>query len=135
MIGAIPDPQPGGIGDDAGRTDGTGDRQRRTIAFVALAGPQIARRLTRAPGVPLISGALTGAALLLGTDLISQRALVHLMLPIGSITDLYGGLYLVWLLGGAQHDFPNVTLLPEAGAAVIAVQTQTDKSLHPRQDC
>lgn len=69
------------------------------IAFVALAGPQIARRLTGAPGVPLISGALTGAALLLAADLISQRAPLHLMLPIGSMTGLCGGLYLVWLLG------------------------------------
>ena len=69
------------------------------IAFIALAGPQIARRLTRAPGVPLLSGAWTGAALLLAADLISQRAPLGLLLPIGSMTGLCGGLYLVWLLG------------------------------------
>ena len=68
------------------------------IAFVALAGPQIARRLIRVPGVPLIPGALTGAALLLAADLISQRAPLELMLPIGTMTGLGGGLYLVWLL-------------------------------------
>lgn len=36
------------------------------IAFIALAGPQLARRLTRSSGVPLVSGALMGAVLLLG---------------------------------------------------------------------
>lgn len=69
------------------------------IAFLALAGPQIARRLTGAPGVPLLSGALTGAALLLAADLVSQRAPFGLLLPIGTMTGLCGGLYLVWLLG------------------------------------
>lgn len=69
------------------------------IAFVALAGPQIARRLTRAPGVPLISGALSGAGLLLAADLLLQRAPLQLLLPIGSMTGLCGGAHLVWLLG------------------------------------
>lgn len=68
------------------------------IAFVALAGPQIARRLTRAPGPPLVSGALTGAVLLLIADLISQRAPLDLVLPIGVMTGFAGGLYLIWLL-------------------------------------
>ncbi|MDO5622933.1 MAG: iron chelate uptake ABC transporter family permease subunit [Paracoccus sp. (in: a-proteobacteria)] len=72
------------------------------IAFIALAGPQIARRLTRTPGVPLLSGALTGAALLLAADLLSQRAPFGLLLPIGSMTGMCGGLYLVWLLGGRR---------------------------------
>lgn len=68
------------------------------IAFIALAGPQIARRLTRAPGPPLVSGALTGAVLLLTADLISQRAPLDLVLPIGVMTGFAGGLYLIWLL-------------------------------------
>lgn len=68
------------------------------IAFIALAGPQIARRLTREPGVPLLSGALTGAVLVLAADLLSQRAPLGLLLPIGSMTGMCGGLYLVWVL-------------------------------------
>ncbi|MET0219183.1 MAG: iron chelate uptake ABC transporter family permease subunit [Tardiphaga sp.] len=36
------------------------------IAFIALAGSQLARPLTRSSGVPLVSGALMGAVLLLG---------------------------------------------------------------------
>ena len=56
------------------------------VAFVALAGPQIARRLTRAPGVPLGSAAITGAVLVLGADLLGQTAPFRLNLPIGLTT-------------------------------------------------
>lgn len=68
------------------------------IAFVALAGPQIARRLTRSPDPPLLSGALTGAVLLMAADLLSQRVPLNLLLPIGLTTGLLGGLYLLWIL-------------------------------------
>ncbi len=68
------------------------------IAFIALAGPQIARRLTCAPGVPLVSGALTGAVLLLGADLLGQSPLWGLTSPIGLTTGLLGGLYLIALI-------------------------------------
>ena len=44
------------------------------IAFVALAAPQIARRLTRAANPGLISAALMGALLLVVSDLAAQRA-------------------------------------------------------------
>lgn len=68
------------------------------IAFIALVAPQLARRLTHAPRVPLISGALMGAALLLGADLMAQRLPLNLNLPIGLMTGLVGGLYLLWML-------------------------------------
>ncbi|NJP67761.1 iron chelate uptake ABC transporter family permease subunit [Streptomyces sp. ventii] len=67
------------------------------ISFVALAAPQIARRLARAPGIPLTVSALTGAVLLLGADLIAQH-LVPLTVPVGVVTVVLGGGYLVWLL-------------------------------------
>ncbi|WP_233270627.1 FecCD family ABC transporter permease [Chachezhania sediminis] len=68
------------------------------IAFIALAGPQIARRLTRAPEVPILTGALTGAVLLLAADLLGQVAPFRLTLPIGLTTGLLGGLYLMVVL-------------------------------------
>ena len=68
------------------------------VAFIALAGPQIARRLTRAPGVPIATGALTGAVLLLAADLVGQWAPFALVLPIGLTTGCLGGLYLIVLL-------------------------------------
>lgn len=68
------------------------------IAFVALAGPQLARRLTGSPETPLLSGALAGALLLLGADLVSQRTASVINLPIGLATGLLGGGYLLWLV-------------------------------------
>lgn len=68
------------------------------IAFVALAGPQLARRLTASADAPLISGALAGAALLVGADLASQRVAFAINLPIGLATGLLGGGYLLWLV-------------------------------------
>jgi iron complex transport system permease protein len=68
------------------------------IAFVALAAPQIARRLTRAPGVPVLTAFLTGAALLAAADLLAQSLDVGLRTPVGLVTSLLGGLYLLWLL-------------------------------------
>ncbi|EMA2622813.1 TPA: iron chelate uptake ABC transporter family permease subunit [Pseudomonas aeruginosa] len=68
------------------------------IAFIALAGPQLARRLTRSAEVPLLSGALMGAVLLLAADLLGQRLAYVANLPIGLMTGLLGGFYLLWLL-------------------------------------
>jgi iron complex transport system permease protein len=68
------------------------------VVFVALAAPQIARRLTRASGPGVACAALTGAALLLGADYLSQRAFGPTQLPVGVVTGVGGGLYLIWLL-------------------------------------
>lgn len=64
------------------------------ISFVALAAPQIARRLTRASGLQLVPVALTGAALLVLADLVALRV----GLPVGVVTVSIGGAYLAWLL-------------------------------------
>lgn len=68
------------------------------IAFIALAAPQLARRLIGSAGLPLVSGALMGALLLLAADLLSQRFPLSLNMPIGLTTGMLGGLYLLWLL-------------------------------------
>nr|WP_232524476.1 iron chelate uptake ABC transporter family permease subunit [Nocardiopsis gilva] len=68
------------------------------IGFIALAAPQLARRLARANGTTLVGGALMGAALLLTADLVAQRALAPSQLPVGAVTAVIGGGYLVWLL-------------------------------------
>ncbi|NDK35723.1 iron chelate uptake ABC transporter family permease subunit [Rhodovulum sulfidophilum] len=68
------------------------------IAFVALAAPQLVRRLARMPDQPLIGAALMGAALMLGADLLSRVAPWGAILPIGQVTGVIGGLYLIWLL-------------------------------------
>ncbi|MHC6628962.1 FecCD family ABC transporter permease [Streptomyces globosus] len=68
------------------------------ISFVALAAPQLARRLTRSPGSNLATGALMGSVLLLLSDWASQRAFGADQLPVGVLTGLVGGAYLLWLL-------------------------------------
>ncbi|MBC8719093.1 iron chelate uptake ABC transporter family permease subunit [Ochrobactrum sp. Marseille-Q0166] len=68
------------------------------IAFIALAAPQLVRRLTHAPGVPLIASALLGAVLLVGADLFAQHFPLNIKMPIGLTTGLLGGIYLLWIL-------------------------------------
>ncbi|WP_164884561.1 FecCD family ABC transporter permease [Leucobacter muris] len=68
------------------------------IAFIAFAAGQIARRLAPVPGVLLGLSALIGAALLAGADLLSQNLDVGLRTPVGLVTSVLGGLYLLWLL-------------------------------------
>jgi len=68
------------------------------IAFIALAAPQIGRRLAGAAGVPLLPAALTGAVLLQGADLLAQSLLAPVALPVGVVSTAIGGCYLIWLL-------------------------------------
>lgn len=67
------------------------------IAFVALAAPQVARRLAGSAGIPLVSSAAVGAFLLLGSDLIAQHVL-PVDVPVGIVTVVLGGIYLLTLL-------------------------------------
>lgn len=68
------------------------------IGFVALAAPQLGRRLARARGISLAAAAATGALLVLAADLVAQRALAPAQIPVGLVTGAFGGLYLAGLL-------------------------------------
>ncbi|OCC12780.1 iron chelate uptake ABC transporter family permease subunit [Streptomyces sp. PTY087I2] len=69
------------------------------IVFVALAAPQIARRLTgRGSTVDLAGSALVGSLLLLGADIAAQHAIEGVVLPTGAVTVCVGGAYLLVLL-------------------------------------
>ncbi|MFF9284299.1 FecCD family ABC transporter permease [Streptomyces griseosporeus] len=68
------------------------------VAFVALTAPQLARRLTRSPGPNLVPSLCMGATLLVTADWASQRAFGADQLPVGVVTGVVGGLYLLWLL-------------------------------------
>ncbi|MGW1077649.1 FecCD family ABC transporter permease [Streptomyces sp. NPDC002537] len=68
------------------------------IGFIALAAPQLARRLTRAPGPNLPASACMGAVLLITADWASQRLFGADQLPVGAVTGMLGGCYLLWLL-------------------------------------
>ncbi|NUP00269.1 MAG: iron chelate uptake ABC transporter family permease subunit [Nonomuraea sp.] len=73
------------------------------VVFVALAAPQIARRLTRSPGVTIGASALMGAVLLTASDLVAQRLLAPTQLPVGVVTAAVGGTYLALLLRKDRH--------------------------------
>ncbi|GAA3490272.1 iron chelate uptake ABC transporter family permease subunit [Streptomyces cremeus] len=68
------------------------------IVFVALSAPQVARRLTRAPGPNLVASALMGSMLLVVADWAAQSAFGERQLPVGVVTGVVGGCYLLWLL-------------------------------------
>lgn len=79
------------------------------ISFVALTAPQLARRMTLPrwlkggggapmPGPNLVLSALMGAVLLVAADFASQRLFGADQLPVGVLTGVLGGGYLLWLL-------------------------------------
>ncbi|QKV97932.1 iron chelate uptake ABC transporter family permease subunit [Streptomyces sp. NA02950] len=68
------------------------------VAFVALTAPQLARRLTRSAGPNLLPSAWMGAGLLITADWSAQRLFGADQLPVGVLTGMLGGGYLLWLL-------------------------------------
>ena len=68
------------------------------IGFIALAAPQLARRLCQSPGIGLWSAALMGAVLCASADLLARLMLAPFQIPVGLVTSALGGAYLVYLL-------------------------------------
>lgn len=68
------------------------------ISFVALAAPQVAKRVARTPGIGVVPTMATGAALLALSDLLALRAFAPTEIPVGAVTVSIGGCYFVWLL-------------------------------------
>jgi iron complex transport system permease protein len=67
------------------------------IPFVALIAPQIAMRLVRSAGPPVLAGGLVGAVLVVGSDVVS-RTVLPVELPVGVLTAAIGAPYLLVLL-------------------------------------
>jgi iron complex transport system permease protein len=68
------------------------------IAFVALSAPHLARRVGRLEGPAIGPAMAMGALLLVASDVLASRILAPTQLPVGVVTGLLGGIYLVWLL-------------------------------------
>lgn len=68
------------------------------VAFVALAAPQIARRLAGTPWPPPVASGLTGAVLVLVADLAARTLIPGVELPVGVVTGVLGTPVLLWLL-------------------------------------
>ena len=73
------------------------------IGFVALASPQIARRLTGARSSGLVASAAVGALVLVVADVLARRALAPTELPVGIVTAVLGAPYLLVLLARANR--------------------------------
>ncbi len=76
------------------------------IAFVALAAPQIARRVWHSGTIPLGPTAAVGSVLLCASDLLASRLFAPAALPTGLVTVCLGGVYLAWLLAPRRKDTP-----------------------------
>ena len=59
---------------------------------------EVARRLTGAASLQLVPSMITGALLMVLSDLVAQRLLAPAQLPVGVVTGAVGGIYLAWLL-------------------------------------
>ena len=72
------------------------------IAFVALTAPQIAQRLARVSSPPVVTSALGGGVLVLGSDILA-RVITPTGLPVGIVTGALGAPVLLWLLVRANR--------------------------------
>lgn len=70
------------------------------IAFVALAAPQVARRVAGTALSGLLPSIVTGALIVQASDLAAQRLFAPTQLAVGVVTGAVGGVYLVVLLAG-----------------------------------
>ena len=73
--------------------------QAGLIAFVGLVAPHLVRRFAPAThGFTLVASAATGGTLLLMADVLARSLIAPQEVPVGALTALLGGGYLIWLL-------------------------------------
>jgi iron complex transport system permease protein len=73
--------------------------QAGLVAFVGLVAPHLVRRAAPGPHAWLVgASAAMGAALLVLADVLSRALVAPQELPVGLVTAVLGGAYLVWLL-------------------------------------
>jgi iron complex transport system permease protein len=82
---------------------GTAVAQAGLVAFVGLVAPHIVRRLVVVTHAPLLwLSALAGAVLLLAADIAARSVIAPQELPVGVLTAVLGGVYLLALLRRRQ---------------------------------
>jgi iron complex transport system permease protein len=78
---------------------GTAVAQTGMIAFVGLAAPHLVRSVSRTTHSKLILlSSLMGAALLTAADVLARGLMAPQELPVGVLTAVLGGGYLLWLM-------------------------------------
>ena len=78
---------------------GTAVAQAGLISFVGLAAPHMVRSIVKATHSRLIIlSALMGGVLLMAADMLARWAIAPQELPVGVLTAILGGSYLLWLM-------------------------------------
>jgi len=78
---------------------GTAVAQTGLVAFVGLAAPHLVRSLVKAShGRLILLSSLMGGLLLMAADILSRWVIAPQELPVGVLTALLGGGYLLWLM-------------------------------------
>ena len=75
------------------------------VGMVGLIGPEIARSLSSSRGVPITAAALAGALVMVLADLAGRTLLAPIEIPVGIVTAVVGGPWLLWILMRPQRSF------------------------------
>ena len=75
------------------------------VGMVGLIGPEIARSLSSSRGVPITSATLAGALVMVLADLAGRTLLAPIEIPVGIVTAVVGGPWLLWILMRPQRSF------------------------------
>jgi iron complex transport system permease protein len=73
------------------------------VAFVALAAPQIARRLVGSGSLGLLPAAACGSLMMVAADLLGRSLFAPTELPVGVVTGVVGAPYLLYLLARSNR--------------------------------
>ncbi|WP_110643526.1 iron ABC transporter permease [Salinicola sp. CPA57] len=68
------------------------------VGLVGLIGPEIARQLSSHRGISLIASALSGAIIMVASDLVGRLLLAPIEVPVGIVTAIVGSPFLLWIL-------------------------------------
>ena len=78
---------------------GTAVAQTGLVGFVGLAAPHLVRPLARVTHGPLVLlAAMMGGVLLMLADIAARALISPQELPVGVLTAVFGGSYLLWLM-------------------------------------
>ncbi|MBE0399364.1 iron ABC transporter permease [Halomonas sp. FME1] len=73
------------------------------VGMVGLIGPEIARALSTPRHVPVVAATLAGALVMVLADLMGRTLLAPIELPVGIVTAIIGGPWLLWILMRPQR--------------------------------
>ncbi|MGM0858976.1 MAG: FecCD family ABC transporter permease [Pseudomonadota bacterium] len=73
------------------------------VGMVGLIGPEIARSLSSSRQVPLVASLLSGALVMVLADLAGRTLLAPIEIPVGIVTAVIGGPWLLWILMRPQR--------------------------------